>query len=64
MIGMILAVSLTVLLWCAAVVISSWWQAHQERATRRRRRRDYQVGSVCTPEVTRAWLAAMRQRHN
>ena len=62
MIGMITAISMTVILWCAGVIISSWWQSHQEHTTRRRRRRDYQVGSVCTPAVTRAWLAAIREQ--
>jgi len=63
MIGMITAISLSVLIWCTGVVISSWWIAHQERATRRRRKRDYCVGSVCTPKITRAWLAAIRENH-
>jgi hypothetical protein len=63
MILMIVAIGAWVLLWCLCVIVSSRIAAYQQRAVRRRRVQDYRVGSVCTPQVTRAWLAAMRERN-
>jgi hypothetical protein len=53
--------SSAMLLWCIAVIIGSRWEAYQARGARRRRRREYLVGAAITPEITRAWLAAMRE---
>jgi len=50
-----------VLLYCLAVIIGTCVEAQQSRAMRRRRLLGYRVGEVCSPEITRAWLAAMRE---
>lgn len=61
MVAIITAISTAVIVWCICVLVSARWQAYQERSARRRRRQEYRVGGVCTPEVTRAWLAAMKE---
>lgn len=61
MLVMIALVASTIFFCGAYVIIGDGIEAMRERLARKRRVNSYRVGSVCTPEITRAWLAAMNR---